>query len=347
MATSKKRWAIAEASDRNCRGAAGDGLRQPLLAPAGGGQCRAHRGQRALERPRRRLLLGIEDIPADAAVGAAGHGCVSDHQGRDDGGRHHRLLDCRLAGAGADRGGDRQLARLCRRAQGRRPPRRACSAACPRRPPRCCCRRRRRSLKVENLSVAAPGTQTRTARAASASSSPAGTVLAVIGPSAAGKSTLARALTGVWPLSRGAVRLDGAALSSWSPEELGRHIGYLPQDVQLFDGTITENIARFEEQPDSQRVIAASAAAGVHEMVLRLPNGYETRIGEGGVGAVGGPAPAHRAGTRALWRAVPAGPGRAQLQSRRRRREGPRQRHRHGSRRAAASSSSSRTGRPC
>jgi ATP-binding cassette subfamily C protein len=86
----------------------------------------------------------------------------------------------------------------------------------------------------------------------------------------------------VWPLNRGAVRLDGAALSSWSAEELGRHVGYLPQDVQLFDGTITENIARFEEQPDSQQVIAASAAADVHEMVLRLPNGYETRVGEGG-----------------------------------------------------------------
>src|SRR6185436_13191707 len=96
------------------------------------------------------------------------------------------------------------------------------------------------------------------------------------------KSTLARAITGVWPLTRGAVRLDGAQLGSWSPEDLGRHVGYLPQDVQLFDGTITENISRFEEQPDSQRVIAASRAADVHEMVLRLPNGYETRVGDGG-----------------------------------------------------------------
>lgn len=138
-----------------------------------------------------------------------------------------------------------------------------------------------RSLKVENLSVTAPGTQTVLLGGVSFDLA-AGTVLAVIGPSAAGKSTLARAVTGVWPLHRGAVRLDGAALPSWSGEELGRHIGYLPQDVQLFDGSITENIARFEERPDSQRVVAASAAAGVHEMVLRLPNGYETRIGEGG-----------------------------------------------------------------
>ena len=178
-----------------------------------------------------------------------------------------------------------------------------------------------KSLKVEGISVTVPGTQTVTLCNVGFEVM-AGTVLAVIGPSAAGKSTLARALTGVWPLARGAVRLDGAALASWSPEALGKHIGYLPQDVQLFDGTITENIFRFEEQPDSQRVIAASRAADVHEMVLRLPNGYETRIGERRLGAVGRPAPAHRAGTGAVWRSVPAGAGRAQLQSRCGRREG-------------------------
>jgi ATP-binding cassette subfamily C protein len=139
----------------------------------------------------------------------------------------------------------------------------------------------KKSLAVENLWVTAPGTQTAILGGVGFELE-AGTVLAVIGPSAAGKSTLARALTGVWPLARGAVRLDGAALASWSVEGLGRHVGYLPQDVQLFDGSITENIARFEERPDSQRVVAAAAAAGVHEMVLRLPNGYETRIGEGG-----------------------------------------------------------------
>jgi PrtD family type I secretion system ABC transporter len=138
-----------------------------------------------------------------------------------------------------------------------------------------------RSLKVDSISVTVPGTQTMTLRGVGFELS-AGTVLAVIGPSAAGKSTLARALTGVWPVSRGVIRLDGAALSSWSAEDLGRHIGYLPQDVQLFDGTITENISRFQERPDSQRVIAASMAADVHEMVLRLPNGYETRVGDGG-----------------------------------------------------------------
>jgi ATP-binding cassette subfamily C protein len=138
-----------------------------------------------------------------------------------------------------------------------------------------------RSLKVEAISVAVPGTQTAILTGVTFEIA-AGTALAVIGPSASGKSTLARALTGAWPLSRGSIRLDGAALASWSQEELGRHIGYLPQDVQLFDGSITENIARFEEQPDSHRVFAASGAAGVHEMVLRLPEAYETRVGEGG-----------------------------------------------------------------
>jgi ATP-binding cassette subfamily C protein len=136
-------------------------------------------------------------------------------------------------------------------------------------------------LSIEGLAVAVPGTQTITLSNITFGVK-AGSVVAVIGPSAAGKSTLARALTGVWPLARGAVRLDGATHASWSPEELGKHIGYLPQDVQLFDGTITENIARFEENPDSLKVITASQMACVHEMVLRLPNGYETRIGAGG-----------------------------------------------------------------
>jgi ATP-binding cassette subfamily C protein len=137
------------------------------------------------------------------------------------------------------------------------------------------------SLKVENISVAVPGTKNLTLRGVSFELA-AGTVLAVVGPSAAGKSTLARALTGVWPLERGVIRLDGAPLSSWSSTDLGQQVGYLPQDIQLFDGTITENISRFQESPDSQRVIAASMTADVHEMVLRLPNGYESRVGEGG-----------------------------------------------------------------
>jgi ATP-binding cassette subfamily C protein len=114
-----------------------------------------------------------------------------------------------------------------------------------------------------------------------------GSAVGIIGPSASGKSSLARALVGVWPPARGSVRLDGAALDQWSPDDLGRHIGYLPQDVELFDGTIGENIARFEE-PDSEAVLRAAEQAGVHELIVRLPQGYETRIGEGGMALSGG-----------------------------------------------------------
>ncbi len=138
-----------------------------------------------------------------------------------------------------------------------------------------------KSLSVEGITVAAAGSQRAVVHNLSFTVE-AGEAIAVIGQSAAGKSSLARALVGVWEPMRGAVRLDGATLGSWSRERLGRHIGYLPQDVELFDGTITENISRFEDKPDSKAVIAAAAAAGVHEMILRLPDGYETRLGERG-----------------------------------------------------------------
>lgn len=144
-----------------------------------------------------------------------------------------------------------------------------------------------KSLAVENVTVAVPGTQRVVLNAASLKLD-AGQILAVIGPSAAGKSTLARAIAGVWPIARGHVRLDGASLDRWSIEDLGRHVGYLPQDIELFDGSITENISRFEPNPDSAKVLAAAQAADVHEMVLRMPNGYETRIGTHGASLSGG-----------------------------------------------------------
>ena len=115
----------------------------------------------------------------------------------------------------------------------------------------------------------------------------AGEALAVIGPSASGKSTLARLLVGILAPTAGHVRLDGADVSRWDHEALGPDIGYVPQDVELFDGTVSENIARFNE-PDAAKVVAAARKSGVHEMVLRLPEGYDTRIGEAGSVLSGG-----------------------------------------------------------
>jgi ATP-binding cassette subfamily C exporter for protease/lipase len=110
---------------------------------------------------------------------------------------------------------------------------------------------------------------------------PAGTVVALLGPSGSGKSTLARALVGIWPELDGEVLLDERPIGSWDRRELGPHLGYLPQDVELFDGTIAENIARLG-RIDSGQVIAAARCAGLHEMILRFPAGYDTPIGEAG-----------------------------------------------------------------
>jgi len=137
------------------------------------------------------------------------------------------------------------------------------------------------SLAVEQISVAPPGA-TVLAVQDIAFVLKAGQALGIVGPSAAGKSTLVRAIVGVWIAARGNIRIDGATLDQWSSEKLGEHIGYLPQDMELFTGTIAQNIARLEPSPPSDKVIAAAQAAGVHELILGLPNGYATQMGEGG-----------------------------------------------------------------
>lgn len=140
------------------------------------------------------------------------------------------------------------------------------------------------SLEVKELSVAPPGETLPTISNVSFRLE-AGDGLGVIGPSAAGKSTLVRALVGTWvPLPRGgSVRVDGATLDQWAPEAIGRDIGYLPQDIELFDGTVAENISRLDPQASSDAVIAAARLAGIHDIIVRLAEGYQTRIGEGGM----------------------------------------------------------------
>ncbi|GAB6068539.1 alkaline protease secretion ATP-binding protein AprD [Methylothermus subterraneus] len=141
-------------------------------------------------------------------------------------------------------------------------------------------------VTVEGLVAVPPGGQAPVLKGISFEI-PAGCIVGLIGPSAAGKSTLARLLVGVWPPYAGKVRLDGAELGHWDRQELAQFLGYLPQDVELFEGTVAENIARFGAL-ESEKILAAAKRAGVHEMILRLPQGYETQIGPGGAVLSGG-----------------------------------------------------------
>jgi PrtD family type I secretion system ABC transporter len=137
------------------------------------------------------------------------------------------------------------------------------------------------SLKVEKITVAAPGSGTVVLNDVSFEMQ-AGQALGLIGQSGSGKSSFARAITGVWPLVRGSVRLDNAELNQWDSDVLGSHLGYLPQDVLLLDGTVSENICRFDTGAESKDIIAAAKQAGVHEMILRMDKGYETKLGANG-----------------------------------------------------------------
>lgn len=139
-----------------------------------------------------------------------------------------------------------------------------------------------RTLSVERVALSPPGSDRAVIVDVSFTAS-AGQAIGIIGSSASGKSSLVRGIVGLWPPLRGIVRLDGAALSQWDSDTLGRHIGYLPQSVELFDGTIAENISRFDPNASSHSILAAGNAAGVHDMILRLSDGYDTRIGIDGI----------------------------------------------------------------
>ena len=144
----------------------------------------------------------------------------------------------------------------------------------------------RGNLLLESVDAAPPGSNLRTLRGLSLAI-PAGAVVGVIGPSGSGKSSLARVLLGIWPTQSGTVRLDGADIGQYRRETLGPRLGYLPQDIELFAGTVAENIARFGEV-DADQVVAAARMAGVHELILRLPQGYDTLLGAAGGGLSGG-----------------------------------------------------------
>jgi ABC-type protease/lipase transport system fused ATPase/permease subunit len=141
-------------------------------------------------------------------------------------------------------------------------------------------------LTLENLVVTPPGSKEPVIKGVSLKINP-GDIVGIVGPSGSGKSTLVRAMVGVWKPSSGIVRLDGADIFSWPKSELGQYLGYLPQDVELFSGTVAENIARFSEI-NSELVLEAAMKSGIHEMVLRLPEGYETQIGDLGASLSGG-----------------------------------------------------------
>jgi ATP-binding cassette subfamily C protein len=144
-------------------------------------------------------------------------------------------------------------------------------------------------LSVEGVGITAPGDQKVIVQDVNFALT-TGAGLGVIGPSGSGKSSLARALVGVWQPFRGKVRLDGAALDQWSTEVLGSHVGYLPQDVELFAGTVAQNISRFDPEAKPEAVLAAAKEAGVHEMIIKMRDGYNTQVGEQGTALSAGQA---------------------------------------------------------
>jgi ATP-binding cassette subfamily C protein len=137
------------------------------------------------------------------------------------------------------------------------------------------------TLKVEKITIAAPGSG-RVLLSEVSFEIRAGQALGIIGPSGGGKTTLARAMTGIWPTLRGSIRLDDAELTQWTDSNLGQFIGYLPQDVALLDATVEENISRLEPQADPRAIVEAAQITGIHEMIVRMPDGYRTALGPQG-----------------------------------------------------------------
>ncbi len=263
------------------------GMREAVLARWQKLRTRAARGAARLGRPRRPVLDADQDLPLLPSVGDARPRRLRGAARRDERRRDDRRLDPDGPGAGAGRAGDRRLAAGAR-APGRAG--RACRSCSKPRPSRTRpppCPARAAALEVQALTMVPPEHNKPSLRGLDLTIEP-GQALGVIGVSASGKSTLARAITGVWRPYSGAVRLDGAALSHYEPDVLGSYIGYLPQDVVLFDGTVAENIARMAAEPNPTAVVAAAKKAGAHDMILDLPQGYDTLVMAGGARLSGG-----------------------------------------------------------
>jgi ATP-binding cassette subfamily C protein len=157
----------------------------------------------------------------------------------------------------------------------------------PTQPPRTALPRPSAKLDVQQLTIIPPGQKTAALKLLNFSLEP-GQAVGVIGASGAGKSTLARALTGIWRPAGGSIRLDGASLDQFEPDVLGSYVGYLPQRVVLFEGTIAENIAKMAREPDAEKVVAAAKKAAAHDMIVSLPQGYDTRVTANGGNLSGG-----------------------------------------------------------
>ena len=278
---------------------------------------------RPCERRRQLLRQHLEGAAACAAVGDPRPRRLSRDPPGADRRRHDRRLDHDGPRARADRDRDRQLARLhCRPGRASAAVRRSCARLPRGRRRHRRCRRRRAASTSSRSPSPRPGGTTPIVSGCSLRARRPGEALGIIGPSGAGKTSLVRALIGIWPPARGDVRLDGAAARPMGPGLLGRHIGFVSQTVELFDGHHRRKHRAHERRAGQRGRAARRARAGAHDMILRLPNGYDTRIGEGGAVLSGGQRAARRARARAVRRPVPGRARRAELQSRQRGRGG-------------------------
>ena len=270
------------------RGGRGDEHGRRPLQALGRGLRERHFPRPRPGRPGQPFRRHLQGDAAGAAIGHSGARRLSRHRRGHVARRHDGLLHHPCPRARPHRPGDRLFPRHRRGLAGPQASEGAVGDHCPRHGrSSTACRVPARSLSVRDIAIAPPGGATATVAGVSFEIE-SGDALGVIGPSGCGKSTLVRALVGAWPTARGEIRFDDAMISHYSAEILADAIGHLPQSIELFDGTIAENIARFRKDATTGEVIEAAQLAGVHEMILSFPKGYDTPVGEGGMTLSGG-----------------------------------------------------------